>query len=60
MSFGKHCQVGLKVNKNILKDEDVQIVMIPSTALAVVSIHVPRADYNNRPVFINGNQRSVC
>ncbi len=44
-----------KVNKNILKDEDVQIVTIPSTALAVVSIHVPRADYNNRPVFINGN-----
>ena len=44
-----------KVNKNILKDEDVQIVMIPSTALAVLSIHVPRADYNNRPVFINGN-----
>lgn len=44
-----------KVNKNILKDEDVQIVMIPSTALAVVSIHVPRADYNNRPIFINGN-----
>ena len=44
-----------KVNKNILKDEDVQIVMIPSTAFAVVSIHVPRADYNNRPVFINGN-----
>lgn len=44
-----------KVNKNILKDEDVQIVMIPSTALAVVSIYVPRADYNNRPIFINGN-----
>lgn len=44
-----------KVNKNILKDEDVQIVTIPSTALAVVSIHVPRADYNNRPIFINGN-----
>jgi len=44
-----------KVNKNILKDEDVQIVTIPSIALAVVSIHVPRADYNNRPIFINGN-----
>ena len=44
-----------KVNKNILTDEDVQIVRIPSTALAVVSIHVPRADYNNRPIFINGN-----
>ena len=44
-----------KVNKNILRDEDVQIVKIPSTTLAVVSIHVPRADYNNRPVFINGN-----
>jgi len=46
---------GNKVNKNILTDEDVQIVMIPSTELAVISIHVPRADYNNRPVFINGN-----
>lgn len=44
-----------KVNKNILTDEDVQIVMIPSTEMAVISIHVPRADYNNRPVFINGN-----
>ncbi|MFN2926138.1 RNA-binding domain-containing protein [Lachnospiraceae bacterium YH-ros2228] len=44
-----------KVNKNILTDEDLQIVMIPSTELAVISIHVPRADYNNRPVFINGN-----
>ena len=43
------------VNKNILRDEDVQIVRIPSTILAVISIHVPRADYNNRPVFINGN-----
>lgn len=46
---------GNKVNKNILTDEDVQIVMIPPTELAVISIHVPRADYNNRPVFINGN-----
>lgn len=46
---------GNKVNKNILTDEDVQIVMIPSTELAVISIHVPRADCNNRPVFINGN-----
>lgn len=36
-----------KVNKNILTDEDLQIVMIPSTELAVISIHVPRADYNN-------------
>lgn len=44
-----------KVNKNILKDEDVQIVRIPSTASAVVSIHVPRAAYNNRPIFINEN-----
>ena len=44
-----------KVNKNTLRDEDVQIVRIPSTELAVISIHVPRADYNNRPIFINGN-----
>ena len=44
-----------KVNKNILRNEDVQIVEIPSTTLAVIAIHVPRADYNNRPIFINGN-----
>ena len=44
-----------KVNRNILRDDDVQIVRIPSTELAVISIHVPRADYNNRPIFINGN-----
>ena len=44
-----------KVNKNILKDEDVQIVRIPSAELAVISIHVSRADYNSRPIFINGN-----
>lgn len=42
---------GNKVNKNILKDDDVQVVKIPSSELSIVSIHVPRADYNNRPIF---------
>ena len=46
---------GDKVNKNILKDEDVQEVKIPSSELAIIVICVPRADYNNRPIFINGN-----
>ena len=44
-----------KVNKNILKDEDVQVVKIPSSELAIIVISVPRADYNNRPIFINEN-----
>ena len=44
-----------KVNKNILTDEDVQVVKIPETELAVIAIHVPRANYNNRPIFLNGN-----
>ena len=44
-----------KVNKNILKDEDVQEVKIPSSDSAIIVICVPRADYNNRPIFINGN-----
>ena len=46
---------GNKVNKNILKDDDVQVVKIPSSELSIISIHVPRADYNNRPIFLNGN-----
>ena len=44
-----------KVNKNILKDEDVQVVKIPDSELVIIAIRVPRADYNNRPIFINGN-----
>ena len=44
-----------KVNKNILTDEDVQVVKIPETELAVIAIHVPRANYNNRPIFLNEN-----
>ncbi len=44
-----------KVNKNILKDEDVQVVGKPSSESGIIVIHVPRADYNNRPIYINGN-----
>ena len=44
-----------KVNKNILTDEDVQVVKIPETELAVIAIDVPRANYNNRPIFLNEN-----
>ena len=45
-----------KVNKNILKDEDVQVVKIPDSELVIIAICVPRADYNNRPIFINENR----
>lgn len=40
-----------KVNVNLLRDEDVQVVDVEGKS--VVVIHVPRARYNLRPVFIN-------
>ena len=42
-----------KVNVNLLKDEDVEIVEMASKK--VLAINVPRADYNTRPVYINNN-----
>ena len=45
---------GAKVNKNILHDEDVQAIRLEN-GLDVISIHVPRADYNYRPVYIGEN-----
>jgi predicted HTH transcriptional regulator len=44
---------GDKVNENILVDDDVYVVEDNNVSLLV--IHVPRADYKTRPVFINGN-----
>lgn len=42
-----------KVNVNLLTDDDVQIVRIDGRD--VIAIHVPRADYMTRPVFLNNN-----
>ena len=42
-----------KVNVNILKDEDVFIVKEGNISLIV--IHVPRADYKFRPVYVGEN-----
>ena len=42
-----------KVNRNLLKDEDVQSFEIDNHT--VVCIHVPEASYLDKPVFINGN-----
>ena len=42
-----------KVNVNILVDEDVQIVNVGGKE--IIAIHVPQADYNVRPVYINDN-----
>lgn len=42
-----------KVNRNILTDDDVEI--IPYEGHELLCIHVPQADYRQRPVYINGN-----
>ena len=44
---------GSKVNVNILKDEDVFIVT--EDGVNIIVIHVPRADYNMRPVYVGEN-----
>lgn len=42
-----------KVNVNLLKDEDVQIVRVQGKDVIVVN--VPRADCSLRPIYINNN-----
>lgn len=44
---------GEKVNKNILKDNDVEVRSIDNKS--VISINIPRAYYKDKPIFINGN-----
>ena len=42
-----------KVSVNILLDNDVEIIKVDN--VDVIAIHVPRAPYNFRPVYINEN-----
>lgn len=42
-----------KVNLNLLIDEDVEIVQIEG--MSIIAVHVPQADYHQKPVFVNGN-----
>jgi predicted HTH transcriptional regulator len=42
-----------KVSANLLVDNDVQVVTIDG--MDIVYIHVPQAEYSQRPVYINGN-----
>ena len=42
-----------KVSVNVLKDDDVQIISVEDKRIIV--IHIPRADYHLRPVYINDN-----
>ena len=42
-----------KVNRNILTDDDVEIIQYNGHDL--LCIHVPQADYRQRPIYINGN-----
>lgn len=42
-----------KVNRNLLRDEDVEALEYEGRS--VVCIHVPQAEYRDKPVFINGN-----
>lgn len=41
-----------KVNRNILKDEDV---FIAEEFLSLIVIKVPRADYKMRPIYVGEN-----
>lgn len=42
-----------KVNVNILKDENVYIV--EDCGISLIVIHVPRAEFNMRPVYVGEN-----
>ena len=42
-----------KVNVNLLRDEDVETIVIDGKTIVV--IRIPQADYNTRPVYINNN-----
>lgn len=42
-----------KVNFNLLIDEDVEIVQ--TEGKDIIAVHVPQADYHQKPVFVNGN-----
>ncbi len=42
-----------KVNANILKDSDVEI--ISEAEKAIISINVPQADWRTKPIYINDN-----
>lgn len=42
-----------KVNVNLLRDEDVETIVIDGKT--IVAIRIPQADYNTRPVYINNN-----
>lgn len=44
---------GSKVNVNILKDENVHIVK--ENGISLLVIHVPRAEFNMRPVYVGEN-----
>ena len=50
-----------KVNINLLIDEDVEIVQVEGKD--IIAVHVPQADYHQKPVFVNGNMNkgtSTC
>lgn len=42
-----------KVNRNILTEDDVEIV--DYDGISLLSINVPQVDYRQRPIYINGN-----
>ena len=44
---------GEKVNKNILKNEDLEVIDIDNKS--VIKINIPRAYYKDKTIFINGN-----
>jgi predicted HTH transcriptional regulator len=44
---------GEKVNRNLLTDNDVNIM--PVEDKEIIIINIPRANYKDKPIFLNGN-----
>jgi len=44
---------GEKINRNILKDEDLEVIDIDGKS--VIKINIPRAYYKEKPIYINDN-----
>ena len=44
---------GDKVNRNLLRDEDLETIEYDGKT--IICVHIPQAEYRDKPVFINGN-----
>jgi ATP-dependent DNA helicase RecG len=47
-----------KVNCNLLRNQDVELLAVEGSSHKVIAIHVPRADRQQRPVFVGPDPRT--